>query len=565
MYKKISKGRTYWYLREVYRAGGKVRVKWQKYLGTPETILSRIEQAEKADKPLRQRTESFGGLFVAHALEKELDTIGIIDAVVPRSPKETGPSVGEYFFYAWANRMIAPKSKRALEKWYRETAIQHIRPVDLSQLSSERYWEKWDRVSKEQVEKIGALFVSKLWKHREQGPETVLFDTTNYFTYMATKTKSDLAVRGHNKSGKHHLRQIGLGLLIDRATSLPIHYKLYPGNLHDSKVFEQTLDEMFGILMGFADNGKTLTVVFDKGMNSKDNLALIDGQNHVYFITTYSTYFAEHLAGLDPKHFAVLDMPKNRRLKAKERSDDMLSAFRTTMEIWGRERTVIVTFNPVTRRKKLYGMSKKLDRIRAELIQFRQKYRDREAQWRDSKVITTRYRKLCEELHISHKFYTLSFADQTMSFRKNNSEINAAKALMGKNLIVTDHHDWSSEAIVMASLDRYRIEQQFRASKAPCHVRINPVFHWTDSKIRCHLLTCVLALSSLRLLELKFCGPESAKTIMEGMASLDCILSWRNGSKMPSVHIEEPNEFQTRVLAALGYEIKAGSVLQIQG
>ena len=115
LYKKTFKNRTYWYLREVQRVEGKVQVKWQKYLGTPETILARIEEAEKSEKPARLRTESFGGLFVAHALEKELDTIGIIDTVVPRGRNETGPTVGEYFFYAWANRMIAPN--RSFTVW----------------------------------------------------------------------------------------------------------------------------------------------------------------------------------------------------------------------------------------------------------------------------------------------------------------------------------------------------------------------------------------------------------------------------------------------------------------
>ena len=42
MYKKIFKGRTYWYVRETHRVGKKVQVKWQKYLGTAETILSKL-------------------------------------------------------------------------------------------------------------------------------------------------------------------------------------------------------------------------------------------------------------------------------------------------------------------------------------------------------------------------------------------------------------------------------------------------------------------------------------------------------------------------------------------
>jgi hypothetical protein len=51
------------------------------------------------------------------------------------------------------------------------------------------------------------------------------------------------------------------------------------------------------------------------------------------------------------------------------------------------------------------------------------------------------------------------------------------------------------------------------------------MFHWTDGKIRCHLLTCVSALACLRLLELKVGGGHSAKTIMEEMHDLSRVLS----------------------------------------
>jgi transposase len=120
--------------------------------------------------------------------------------------------------------MIAPKSKRALQDWYKKTAIQQIRPIDLKQLSSERYWEKWNRVSEEQIEEIATKFFARIWEDQGLGPEILLFDTTNYFTYMATNTESELAQRGHNKSSKHHLRQVGVGVLQDRVKSLPLYY-----------------------------------------------------------------------------------------------------------------------------------------------------------------------------------------------------------------------------------------------------------------------------------------------------------------------------------------------------
>jgi hypothetical protein len=53
LYKKTFKGRTYWYLREVHRVDGKVRPKWQKYLGAAETIFAKLQAAERAGKPER--------------------------------------------------------------------------------------------------------------------------------------------------------------------------------------------------------------------------------------------------------------------------------------------------------------------------------------------------------------------------------------------------------------------------------------------------------------------------------------------------------------------------------
>ena len=142
LHKKVKKGRPYYYIREIQRVDGKPKVVSQIYLGSADTIAKRIQQAEQARKPLRLESRSFGALFVALQLEKTLDTIGLIDRIVPRARKEKGPTVGEYFFYAWANRLISPRSKRALSQWYRHTAIQQIRPVALEELTSQRYWEK---------------------------------------------------------------------------------------------------------------------------------------------------------------------------------------------------------------------------------------------------------------------------------------------------------------------------------------------------------------------------------------------------------------------------------------
>ena len=574
LYKKHKNGRTYWYLRETERVGGKVRLKWQKYLGTPESLQQRLDELASAKEPVRIAAQSFGAIFVAHVLEERLGTIELINSIVPRDAREVGPSVGEYFFYAWVNRLIDPRSKRALEDWYWKTAIQQVRPVDLSELTSQRYWEKWERVSEAATEAIGKAFFKKVWEAQSLPPECVLFDTTNYYTYMASDTDSELAQRGHNKAGKHQLRQIGVGLMVDRATQLPVYYKEYEGNTHDSKLFRRVVDEMFGVLCEFNQTKQRLTVVFDKGMNSDENIECIDANTRIHFITNYSPYFAEELAAVDLKHFSPLAIAGNVRRAEEGHADDQIVAYRTKAELWGKERTVVVTHNPATARKKGYTLEQKLESVRKALLEFRTNYREARPQWRDPEAVQQRYGRLCDHLHIGSQFYRLEFGDlrraPEMSFRKDDYQVQKAITLHGRNIIVTDNHDWSTGEIVQLSLDRYVVEKQFRASKS-C-LNTNPFYHWTDSKIRCQILTCVIALTVLRLFEIELeraqvqtrLGDHSGRTIMEEMAALHSVIIWTKGSPNPTVRLEDPTDLQRQALLALGWKIERGWVLQIK-
>lgn len=572
LHKKIKKGRPYYYIREIRRVKGRPKVVSQVYLGSVASMARRLREVEQARRPLRLQSGSFGALFVVHEIEKMLDTIGIIDRVVPRAPREKGPSIGEYFFYAWANRLIAPRSKRALRDWYSHTAIQQIRAVRLDELTSQRYWEKWDRLRAADVEQIGRAFFARVWERQSLPPECLLFDTTNYYTFLSSNTPSELCQRGRNKASKHHLRQLGLALLVDRSTHLPLDYRVYEGNTHDSKLFRRVIDELFGVMCGFNQGPQCLTVVFDKGMNSETAIQSVDDHRRIHFITTYSTYFVEELAGTALRKFTPLDIVKNRHLLCAGHGTDRMLAYRTRLELWGQERTVVVTYNPRTARKHGYTLDRKLEVLRETLLQFRQKYRERRVHWRDPEVLRERYRRVCERLHLGSRYYHLEFADRRkapeMSFRKDHHQIGKAQALFGKNVIVTDNHDWTTEEIVQLSLDRYGIEKQFRNSKSSNHIQVNPFYHWTDGKIRCHLLTCVIALTVLRLLEITVnsaaVGSEklSARSILEEMSYLNSAWLWYPGKRKPEQVLDTPHKIQAGVLKAFGWAIVDGGVLQ---
>ncbi len=266
---------------------------------------------------------------------------------------------------------------------------------------------------------------------------------------------------------------------------------------HDSIVFRRIIDEMFGVMCGvmcgFNTTKQRLTVVFDKGMNSPEAIRTIDGHTRVHFITTYSPHFVEELAGTDLKQFAPL--------VSQGKEEDPVLAFRSRIPLWDQERTVVVTHNPKTARKKRYTLDQKLESVRLTLLEYRRAYREKQPHWRNPEAIRERYLRECERLHIGAQYYRLDFTEGDsceMSFRKDPYQVGKSEALFGRNVIVTDNHDWTTEEIVTHSLDRYRIEKQFRASKSAAHVDVSPFYHWTDGKIRCHLLCCVIALVALR-------------------------------------------------------------------
>ncbi len=145
LHKKVKKGKPYYYVREMARVNGEPKVVDQVYIGTVERMRQMALDDKAGDRVRRLRTQEFGSLFLANLVEEKVGVCKIIDDVVPRKKGEKGPSVGEYFLFSAFNRMIQPRSKKALADWLSKTAVQEIRPVEAQALSSEAYWRKWSR------------------------------------------------------------------------------------------------------------------------------------------------------------------------------------------------------------------------------------------------------------------------------------------------------------------------------------------------------------------------------------------------------------------------------------
>jgi transposase len=88
-----------------------------------------------------------------------------------------------------------------------------------------------------------------LWKQKQMVSRRLLAcDTTNFYAYIAgNNTRNDLAQRGHNKQGRHNLRQVGLSYVLDGENGLSLCHHVYRDNVPDGEEFSTSLSRMLGM------------------------------------------------------------------------------------------------------------------------------------------------------------------------------------------------------------------------------------------------------------------------------------------------------------------------------
>src|SRR5947209_7702679 len=139
-----------------------------------------------------------------------------------------GPSTGTYVLLAALNRCIDPTSKARLADWFARTALRRWLPLRPEQLTSQRFWNHMDRLSPQAITASERDLVAHLVRTFHLDVRQVLFDATNFFTFVDTfNGRCTLAQRGHSKEGRAALRIVGLALLVSADFHVPLCHHTY--------------------------------------------------------------------------------------------------------------------------------------------------------------------------------------------------------------------------------------------------------------------------------------------------------------------------------------------------
>ena len=488
-YKKTIKGKSYYYVVETKRVDGKPRIVSQIYLGKIDDIVRKVTEPPK---PQSVKTRQFGITAALMSIVEKLGLIKLIDDIFIK--REQGASLGQYMLVAAINRCSDPTSKSKIGEWYEETILPRILGIEPKYLTSQRFWDNMCLITDKNLTEIKTKLAQRVIDTYDIDLSTLLYDATNFFTFIDTNNSCTIPQRGHNKQKRNDLRQISFSLMVSKDGAVPILYDVYQGNENDSVQFDKFIRNLIGEFKSIFTNCDDITIVCDKGNNSKDNLNLIlDSSFHL-------------ISSLSPTHCKeLLDIPLIEYKSCKHQRLVDEKYYHTTYKVLNKDDvTVVCVYNPELYYGQLQGIYNNIRKAQKELNNIRENLQAwlrgeiNKGKRPTAKGVELKVKKSISRQYIKDVFkYDVieidGFVD--MEYCLDNKAFEKLKnTLLGKTILYTDRKDWHPEDIILAYRDQYAIEHAFRQMKDPSWVSWDPNFHWTDQKIKVHAFYCYLSL-----------------------------------------------------------------------
>jgi Transposase len=508
--KKVKNGRAYWYVTEVARVNGNPRIVNQRYLGTVEAIEAAFDAAFEPDEI---DSVEFGLSATMWSLASRLGFGLTVDASCPK--RNQGLTVGTYLQAAAVNRAVVPRSKRAFYSWYSDSVLSRVVPADDSAWTSQRFWDAMDRVEEDVIDTIEQQLVSRAIDEFDIDASALVFDTTNFHTFIATtNARNTIAKRGRSKQKRHDLRLVGLALACSTDHHIPLASKLLAGNTPDVRAFEAALPELIARLEAVGVDAASVTLVFDKGNNSKANLPSVDASGIGFVGSLVPSQHDDLLAVADDDFGPVAGI-------------DGIVAYRTQKKVFGKVRTIVVTRSDDFLAKQLVGLAQTRARVETQLEELdrllagkRHRMDAAKLKARVNEALSPRWIKDLYRYEITGERRD----ELDLSWAFDDAAFDALKEReLGKRIIFTDRHQWSTEDIVISYRSQWEVEAAFRQIKDPRHVAFRPIYHWTDQKIKVHGLYSVAALMLVQLAwrEAKRSGLDLSPTeVMDALSAI---------------------------------------------
>ncbi len=359
----------------------------------------------------------------------------------------------------------------------------------------------FNRIEKETQQFIHEQIVEQY----DRKTDLIYYDVTNY--YFETDKQDDFRKNGPSKEHRPN-PIVQMGLAMDEQ-GLPIAYRLFNGNTHDSQTLMPVLKDIKKQYQA-----ERIIVVADKGLNSGDNIAFntILGDGYIYSQTIRGASNELKSYVLNNEDYTWIGNDYKRKSR------------------------VIPTYIHVTVGKYKNGKNKKKKVLidQKQVIFYSRKYANRSKKQREAVIAKavdlisnhSKYKKSTSHgaaayvTNIEFDKDTGEILDTGKKLFLDEEKIKQDEKLDGYYAIVSSELEESDDRIIELYRGLWKIEESFKITKSNLSAR--PVYLTRKDHINAHFLICFMALTIARIVEIRLKNKYSVEKILNSLRSVSC-------------------------------------------
>ena len=357
-------------------------------------------------------------------------------------------------------------------------------------------------------ETIQVWINDKIKENYGRDTSLIYYDVTNY--YFETDEQNDFLRKGVSKEHRPN-PIVQMGLFMDN-NAIPITYELFAGNTNDCLTYRPN----FGRIKKQFNLGRVISVA-DKGMTTGDNIwYTINTPAHDGYVFSMSIRGAEKSMKkyvLDDDGYVWLGKEYKRKSRKYPRTIQVTSTSGKKIKKQVDEKQVV------------FWSEKYAKRAKAEREATLAKARDLAAN-PGSYTRATSYGAAKYVKKVDYDKDTGEILTASSILDIDEDLIREEEALDGYYMLLTSEMDTPDDKIIDMYRGLWRIEESFKITKSELEAR--PVYVWTREHIEAHFLTCFVALTISRILEMKLEHKYSAGRIIDSLSRAECSLLQQN-------------------------------------
>ena len=357
-------------------------------------------------------------------------------------------------------------------------------------------------------ETIQVWMNDKIKENYGRDTSLIYYDVTNY--YFETDEQNDFLRKGVSKEHRPN-PIVQMGLFMDN-NAIPITYELFAGNTNDCLTYRPN----FGKIKKRFNLGRVISVA-DKGMTTGDNIwYTINTPAHDGYVFSMSIRGAEKSMKkyvLDDDGYVWLGKEYKRKSRKYPRTIQVTSTSGKKIKKQVDEKQIV------------FWSEKYAKRAKAEREATLAKARDLAAN-PGSYTRATSYGAAKYVKKVDYDKDTGEILTASSILDIDEDLIREEEALDGYYMLLTSEMDTPDDKIIDMYRGLWRIEESFKITKSGLEAR--PVYVWTREHIEAHFLTCFVALTISRILEMKLEHKYSTERIIDSLSRAECSLLQQN-------------------------------------